>query len=108
MKSMARPQEFSKALYTFDIAQNDLSYGFQHSSEEQVKASIPDILNTFSEAVQVGNLNHSLNNAHKNTRKKKTSNESSDVLFGVCFSNYTRRGQDISGCITQVQLAVCL
>ena len=66
MKSIARPQEFPKALYTFDIAQNDLSYGFQHSSEEQVKASIPDILNTFSEAVEVGNLNHSLNNAHKN------------------------------------------
>ncbi|KAG7033123.1 GDSL esterase/lipase, partial [Cucurbita argyrosperma subsp. argyrosperma] len=35
MKSIARPQEFPKALYTFDIAQNDLSYGFQHSSEEQ-------------------------------------------------------------------------
>ncbi|KAG6602441.1 GDSL esterase/lipase, partial [Cucurbita argyrosperma subsp. sororia] len=52
MKSIARPQEFPKALYTFDIAQNDLSYGFQHSSEEQVKASIPDILNTFSEAVE--------------------------------------------------------
>ncbi|KAL0540820.1 hypothetical protein IC582_020835 [Cucumis melo] len=50
--SIARPQEFSKALYMFDIAQNDLSYGFQHSSEEQVRASIPDILNTFSEAVQ--------------------------------------------------------
>lgn len=52
--NIARPQEFSKALYMFDIAQNDLSYGFQHSSEEQVRASIPDILNTFSEAVQVG------------------------------------------------------
>ncbi|XP_022134509.1 GDSL esterase/lipase At5g14450 [Momordica charantia] len=50
--SIARPGEFSKALYTFDIAQNDLSYGYQHSSEEQVRASIPDILNTFSEAVQ--------------------------------------------------------
>lgn len=55
----------------FDIAQNDLSYGFQHSSEEQVRASIPDILNTFSEAVQVGNLNHSLNNAHKTLEKLK-------------------------------------
>lgn len=69
--NIARPQEFSKALYTFDIAQNDLSYGFQHSSEEQVKASIPDILNTFSQAMQVSNLNHSLNNEHKNISKEK-------------------------------------
>ncbi|XP_023551264.1 GDSL esterase/lipase At3g27950-like isoform X2 [Cucurbita pepo subsp. pepo] len=52
IKRIARPQEFSKALYTFDIGQNDLAYGYQHSSEEQVRASIPDILNTFSEAVQ--------------------------------------------------------
>ncbi|CAK9308892.1 unnamed protein product [Citrullus colocynthis] len=52
IKHIARPQEFSKALYTFDIGQNDLAYGYQHSSEEQVRASIPDILNTFSEAVQ--------------------------------------------------------
>lgn len=69
--SIARPGEFSKALYTFDIAQNDLSYGYQHSSEEQVRASIPDILNTFSEAVQVGDLNHLTHllnsNANKNT-----------------------------------------
>lgn len=58
IKRIARPQEFSKALYTFDIGQNDLAYGYQQSSEEQVRASIPDILNTFAEAVQVGNLNH--------------------------------------------------
>ncbi|TYK01995.1 GDSL esterase/lipase [Cucumis melo var. makuwa] len=52
IKHIARPQEFSKALYTFDIGQNDLAYGYQHSSEEQVRASIPDILDTFCEAVQ--------------------------------------------------------
>ncbi|XP_057983249.1 GDSL esterase/lipase At3g27950 [Malania oleifera] len=48
---LPRPSEFSKALYTFDIGQNDLAYGFQHTSEVQVRASIPDILNQFSEAV---------------------------------------------------------
>lgn len=64
IEHIARPQEFSKALYTFDIGQNDLAYGYQHSSEEQVRASIPDILDAFCEAVQVGNLNHSLDNAN--------------------------------------------
>ncbi|TXG54658.1 hypothetical protein EZV62_019914 [Acer yangbiense] len=49
---LPRPKDFSRALYTFDIGQNDLSYGFQHSSEEQVRASIPDILDQFSQAVQ--------------------------------------------------------
>ncbi|KAK4845750.1 hypothetical protein QYF36_008667 [Acer negundo] len=49
---LPRPRDFSRALYTFDIGQNDLSYGFQHSSEEQVRASIPDILDQFSKAVQ--------------------------------------------------------
>ncbi|KAJ7970845.1 GDSL esterase/lipase [Quillaja saponaria] len=51
--SLPRPEDFSKALYTFDIGQNDLSYGFQHTSEEQVRASIPNILSQFSQA-----LNH--------------------------------------------------
>ncbi|KAJ8749938.1 hypothetical protein K2173_013853 [Erythroxylum novogranatense] len=44
--------DFSKALYTFDIGQNDLAYGLQHSTEEQVRMSIPDILIQFSQAVQ--------------------------------------------------------
>lgn len=48
---LPRPQDFSKALYTFDIGQNDLAYGFQHTTGEQVIASIPDILNQFSRAV---------------------------------------------------------
>ncbi|XP_030544801.1 GDSL esterase/lipase At3g27950 isoform X3 [Rhodamnia argentea] len=49
---MPRPHDFSKALYTFDIGQNDLAYGFQHSAVEQVIASIPDILSQFSQAVR--------------------------------------------------------
>ncbi|GAV67958.1 Lipase_GDSL domain-containing protein, partial [Cephalotus follicularis] len=48
---LPRPQDFSKALYTIDIGQNDLSYGFQHTTEKQVQASIPDILGQFSQAV---------------------------------------------------------
>ncbi|XP_044479063.1 GDSL esterase/lipase At3g27950-like [Mangifera indica] len=48
---LPRPSDFSKALYTIDIGQNDLAYGFQHTDEENVRASIPDILNQFSQAV---------------------------------------------------------
>ncbi|CAI0456104.1 unnamed protein product [Linum tenue] len=51
-RHLPREVEFSKALYTFEIGQNDLAYGFQHSSEEDVWKSIPDILNQFAEAVK--------------------------------------------------------
>lgn len=54
--SIPRPEDFPKALYTFDIGQNDLAFGFQNSPEEQVRASIPDILDQFSKAVQVSNV----------------------------------------------------
>lgn len=54
---LPRSEDYSKALYTFDIGQNDLSFGFQHSSEEQVRKSIPEILSQFSQAVQVV-INH--------------------------------------------------
>lgn len=49
--NLPRPGEFEKALYTFDIGQNDLAYGFQHSSEAETLASIPKILDGFSKAV---------------------------------------------------------
>ncbi|KAJ8549108.1 hypothetical protein K7X08_032815 [Anisodus acutangulus] len=49
--NIPKPEDFSKALYTFDIGQNDLSYGFQHSHEAQVLASIPQILNNFTQAI---------------------------------------------------------
>ncbi|KAJ1416500.1 SGNH hydrolase superfamily [Sesbania bispinosa] len=49
---LPRPEDFSRALYTFDIGQNDLAIGFQHTSEEQVRKSIPEILSQFSHAVQ--------------------------------------------------------
>jgi len=50
---LPRPEDFSKALYTIDIGQNDLAYGFQHSSEEQVQRSISEILSQFSQAMKV-------------------------------------------------------
>jgi hypothetical protein len=51
--SIPRPDDFSKAIYTFDIGQNDLAHGLQNTSEEQVQASLPNILRNFSQAVKV-------------------------------------------------------
>lgn len=49
---LPRPEDFPKALYTFDIGQNDLSVGFRQSYE-QLRASIPDIVNKFTASIQV-------------------------------------------------------
>ncbi|XP_039034724.1 GDSL esterase/lipase At5g14450-like [Hibiscus syriacus] len=49
---LPRPNEFSKALYTFDCGQNDLHYGLKTTTEEQVKASIPDIISQFTTAIE--------------------------------------------------------
>ncbi|TKY50422.1 GDSL esterase/lipase [Spatholobus suberectus] len=51
--SLPRPENFSNALYTFDIGQNDLAFGLQHTSVEQVIKSILDILSQFFQAVQL-------------------------------------------------------
>lgn len=50
---LARPKDFSKALYTFDIGQNDLAIGFQNMTEEQLKATIPKIIENFTFALKV-------------------------------------------------------
>ncbi|GMY26334.1 GDSL esterase/lipase At3g27950-like isoform X1 [Fagus crenata] len=51
--SLPRPEEFSKALYTLDSGQNDLHFGLVTTTEEQVRASIPNIINMFSKAVKI-------------------------------------------------------
>ncbi|KAI3983138.1 hypothetical protein MKX01_030860 [Papaver californicum] len=48
---LPKPEDFSKALYTFDIGQNDLQVGLS-TSESEARASIPNILDQFSTAVQ--------------------------------------------------------
>jgi hypothetical protein len=51
---MPKRDYFSKALYTFDIGQNDLSEGFfSNMTIEEVNASVPDIVNKFSTNVKV-------------------------------------------------------
>ncbi|KAJ7970745.1 GDSL esterase/lipase family [Quillaja saponaria] len=46
------PEDYSKALYTFDIGQNDLSVGFRKMSFDQLRAEMPDIINQLATAVQ--------------------------------------------------------
>ncbi|XP_057437378.1 GDSL esterase/lipase At5g14450 [Lotus japonicus] len=46
------PEEFSKALYTFDIGQNDLSVGFRMMNFDQMRESMPDIVNQLASAVK--------------------------------------------------------
>ncbi|PON99077.1 Lipase [Trema orientale] len=50
--SLPRPDDFSKALYTFDIGQNDLHFGLKSMTEEQLKASFPNIIGTFAQAIK--------------------------------------------------------
>lgn len=51
---MPKEEYFSKALYTFDIGQNDLTAGFLgNKSIQQVNATVPDIVSSFSTSIKV-------------------------------------------------------
>ncbi|KAF7149168.1 hypothetical protein RHSIM_Rhsim03G0023400 [Rhododendron simsii] len=52
-RSLPRLEDFSKALYTIDIGQNDLVWALQdtNTTNEKLRASIPDILEKFSQAI---------------------------------------------------------
>ncbi|KAL9227410.1 hypothetical protein vseg_003099 [Gypsophila vaccaria] len=49
---LPRQEDFSKALYTFDIGQNDLSVAFRTMNDDQIRAAVPNIIDQFSSAVQ--------------------------------------------------------
>ncbi|KAL2523284.1 GDSL esterase/lipase [Forsythia ovata] len=51
VNKLPRPREFSRALYTFDIGQNDLTAGFRKLSAVQLEAAILDIVNQFAMAI---------------------------------------------------------
>lgn len=46
---------FQKALYMFDIGQNDLAGAFYSKTLDQVLASIPTVLSVFEDGIAVGN-----------------------------------------------------
>lgn len=51
---LPKEDDFSRALYTFDIGQNDLTAGYKlNMSTEQVKAYVPDLVIQFSNAIKV-------------------------------------------------------
>ncbi|KAL0392664.1 UNVERIFIED_CONTAM: GDSL esterase/lipase [Sesamum radiatum] len=50
--SLPKPESFSRALFTMDSGQNDLHAGLTSMTEEQVKASIPGIIDQFSVALE--------------------------------------------------------
>lgn len=51
---MPKEESFSRALYTFDIGQNDLTYGyFSNMSTDQVRAYVPDVLDQFRTVIKV-------------------------------------------------------
>lgn len=47
------PNDFSKALYVFDIGQNDISAGLRKLGDEKLRQEIPDIVNQLVLAVEV-------------------------------------------------------
>ncbi|KAI7983366.1 GDSL esterase/lipase [Camellia lanceoleosa] len=47
---LVKPEDFSKALYTLDIGQNDLTISYQQNLD--VRAQIPDVINQFTTAVK--------------------------------------------------------
>ncbi|XVF14014.1 hypothetical protein REPUB_Repub09cG0019800 [Reevesia pubescens] len=50
--NLPRPQDFSKALYTFDIGQNDISAGLRKKNDTDFHQSVPDIVEQLAKAVQ--------------------------------------------------------
>lgn len=51
---MPKAEYFSRALYTFDIGQNDLTAGyFLNMSTNEVEAYVPDVLDQFKAIVKV-------------------------------------------------------
>ncbi|XP_024023935.1 GDSL esterase/lipase At3g26430 [Morus notabilis] len=50
---LPKEEDFSRALYTFDIGQNDLTAGYKlNLSTEQVKAYVPDVLSQFTNVMK--------------------------------------------------------
>jgi len=50
---LPKSMNFSNALYTIDIGQNDLSFGLMSSDIKSIRSTIPDILSQFSLGLQV-------------------------------------------------------
>ncbi|XP_021743517.1 GDSL esterase/lipase At5g14450-like [Chenopodium quinoa] len=49
---LPRPEDFSKAIYMFDIGQNDIDFLLRLTTEDQVQESLPFIINYFASAIE--------------------------------------------------------
>ena len=52
-RNYPRPEDFSKALYTLDIGQNDITAGLRFMPIDQVKSSISNIIQKLASAIEV-------------------------------------------------------
>lgn len=50
---LPRPIDFSTALYTFDIGQDDITHGLRKLGAPQLRTALPDIVNQLATAVTV-------------------------------------------------------
>ncbi|GMH04274.1 hypothetical protein Nepgr_006113 [Nepenthes gracilis] len=50
--NLPRPRDFSKALYTMDIGQNDLYFRLKTMGEDVARASVPDLVRNSSVAIE--------------------------------------------------------
>ncbi|XVE67830.1 hypothetical protein DITRI_Ditri09bG0020100 [Diplodiscus trichospermus] len=50
--NLPKPQDFSKALYVFDIGQNDIAAGLRKNNDTDFHLSVPDIVEQLAKAVQ--------------------------------------------------------
>ncbi|OAY34456.1 alpha-L-fucosidase 3 [Manihot esculenta] len=104
---LPKASDFSRALYTFDIGQNDLTSGyFLNMSTNEVRASVPDVLNQFKNVVSyiygVGGRNFWIHNtgpfgclAYVIDRMPISKAEFDDVGCGIPFNEvaqYFNRG----------------
>ena len=51
--TLPRPEDFSKALYLFDIGQNDIAAGLRKKNDTDFHLSVPDIVEQLAKAVHV-------------------------------------------------------
>ncbi|KAK6930944.1 GDSL lipase/esterase [Dillenia turbinata] len=49
---LPRPEDFSKALYTLDIGQNDLNAGIISMTDEEISKSVPSLIDRFAKAIE--------------------------------------------------------
>lgn len=56
---LPKPEEFSKALYTIDIGQNDIA-GILQKGKQEIQATIPFLIAQFSAQIRVSQQNLSI------------------------------------------------